>query len=546
MKRIAFASLSLLAFCAASPVFAGDIDAASHVDAAILYPDAAIVTRKAEVALPAGDSRLIFHGLPAAVDPASLRVSGAGGEKIEIGAISVQKAPAAAANSPFQTQLKALQAQRDAVQVKIDALAAQQAMMLLYARTAPYKGDGDGKSLDPDEWSKAWDAVGDGLQKTGEALRLAHAAAAAIDDRIKNLKAAQPAPSPWGATQDVAIQVEAAAAGKAEFSLKYRVAGARWTPAYDARLITAGKDGKPKLEIVRRALVSQQTGEDWNNIDLTLATFSATGGTSAPEVRPQPVRFYQPPIVYHGLSGAAPRAKSAPMAAAPVAQSLAREMTPARERRSRIEATRYQAFFHAPGRVSVKADGSAANIRLSSQAPQAQLSWRVSPALDARAFLSAHFVNGEKAPLLPGVVSIYRDGAYVGKGRLKLIAPQEGSDLGFGPDPRVTVLREPVKSKAGDAGLFGRSKVVTRDYRTIFRNLHDFPVHMVVTDRRPYSENAVITVDLLPQTTPPDETSPKGKRGLLVWKFDLAPGKSKEIRLAYRVKWPAGRKVIVP
>ncbi len=170
----------------------------------------------------------------------------------------------------------------------------------------------------------------------------------------------------------------------------------------------------------------------------------------------------------------------------------------------------------------------------------------MAPALDPRAFLSAHYVNGEEAPLLPGPVAIYRDGALVGQERLALVAPHEAGDLGFGADERVTVTRAPVKRKENEPGWFGQTKVETREFRTLVHNLHDFPIHAVVTDQAPFSENSAIVVELLPQTTPPDEKDPDGKRGLLRWRFDLGPDASKEIRLAYRMKWPADRDVTVP
>jgi Domain of unknown function (DUF4139) len=88
--------------------------------------------------------------------------------------------------------------------------------------------------------------------------------------------------------------------------------------------------------------------------------------------------------------------------------------------------------------------------------------------------------------------------------------------------------------------------VETREFRTLVHNLHDFSIHAVVTDQAPFSENSAIVVELLPQTTPPDEKDPDGKRGLLRWRFDLGPDASKEIRLAYRMKWPADRDVAVP
>jgi uncharacterized protein (TIGR02231 family) len=542
MRPVLLTVLSLAALAVAAPALGAEIEAASRIDSVTLYPDAAVVTRVAEIALPAGESRLVFHGLPGGLDPATLRIGGEGEARLVLGAIDVRKAPAATGESAFDAQIKALRAERAAAQVKIDALAAKQAMTQLYAQSGPDK-QGE-KGLKPEDWNTAWDAVGAALAKNGEALREARAAGDEIDARIKALEAARPAQAPKGAARDVAVDVEAPAGGKFRLAVTYRVAGARWTPAYEAHLTTSGKDGKPQLELKRRAVVTQATGEDWTDVALTLAAFRATGAAAAPEAVPQIIAFYEPPVVRPVAADARGAAigSAAPSPAAPAPPALAKAET----RQAQLESGAYQASFIAPGRVSLAADGSAKNIALASQSPQSELSWRMTPALDPRAFLSVHYVNGEEAPLLPGPVAIYRDGALVGQDRLPLVAPHEAGDFGFGADERVTVQRAPVKRKENEPGWFGQTKVETREFKTIVRNLHDFPIRAVVTDQVPYSENSAIVVETLSQTTPPDEKDPDGKRGLLRWRFALGPDESKEIRLAYRMKWPADRDVVVP
>ena len=48
-----------------------------------------------------------------------------------------------------------------------------------------------------------------------------------------------------------------------DLRVSYAVRNARWAPLYDARLETGGRERKPALELVRRAEITQQTGEDW-------------------------------------------------------------------------------------------------------------------------------------------------------------------------------------------------------------------------------------------------------------------------------------------
>ena len=64
------------------------------------------------------------------------------------------------------------------------------------------------------------------------------------------------------------------------------------------------------------------------------------------------------------------------------------------------------------------------------------LSVRAAPVKDPTAFLEASFKQNEDAPLLPGRVSIYRDGVFVGRGVMAAAGKDETVRLGFGADDK--------------------------------------------------------------------------------------------------------------
>ena len=168
---------------------------------------------------------------------------------------------------------------------------------------------------------------------------------------------------------------------------------------------------------------------------------------------------------------------------------------------------------------------------------------KAAPVVDETAYLEATFVNDDEAPLLPGEVAIHRDGAYVGKARLKLTAPGDTVELGFGADDKVKVTRVPLRRRENEPSWIGQTKTDLREFKTTVKNLHAQPIRITVVDRLPFSENAAIQVEQLRETTPPTEKQVGDKRGVMAWSWDYAPGEQKEIRLAYRLKWPADRDV---
>ena len=63
-------------------------------------------------------------------------------------------------------------------------------------------------------------------------------------------------------------------------------------------------------------------------------------------------------------------------------------------------------------------------------------------------------------------------------------------------------------------------------------------------DAEGLKEVSAIVIEQLPTTTAPTEKIVNDRRGVMGWTFDLAPNASKDILLAYRMKWPADREVV--
>jgi uncharacterized protein (TIGR02231 family) len=540
-----------------TPALAADIEAKSSIDTVTVYPDGATVTRSATVGLPQGASTIIFKGLPAALDPSSLRVAGQGSAQFAIGSVEVRQVPGdvkSDVNPALDAKIKALTADKDTVAAKLAAAEGKRDMIKRYAAASPEKLSAEAKPLDVAHWTGAWEAVGAALGKVNEDIRGLAARVKELEKEIETLEEAQPdVAEPGQPKQDVVVAVDTKLALEGALTLSYRVNGARWRPLYDARLDTGGKSGKPSLELIRRAQVTQTSGEDWTNVALTVSTVSVARGTGAPDLWASQVAFWELPRPVQRAAPAAQYRENRPLAA-PAAKSRAvengamddaKKPDVAEEQQASLEAGGFQASFAVPGRVSVQQDGSPKAFRLASRNVVPALAVRAVPVIDETAYLEASFVNEDEAALLPGEVAIHRDDTFVGRGRLDLVAPGDKVELGFGADERVKVKRVPLRRAQEEPGVFSSSKTDQREFKTTVKNLHSFPVKVTIVDRVPFSENAAITVELLSQTTAPTEKVVKDRRGVMAWTFDYGPGEQKEIRLAYRVKWPAEKEIAV-
>ncbi len=525
----------------------------STIEAVTVYPDGATVTRLIHVDLPQGDSILQARDFPPALDPASLRVEGEAGARLVIGGIDARapRPERPPADPALEDRVEALRDERGTLDDSIAAAQARRKFAERFAEAAPV-GLGEKAEARPlTEWRAAFVAVAEEVAAAASSIREARLRQRAIDRELARLDAQRTANPPR--KMEVRIDLAADAATRATLRVSYTVRGARWTPIYDARLDTGSRDRKPSLDLVRRAEIVQNSGEDWQDVQLAVSTVRTAKGGNAPELRPLIVRYPAPvarsaPVsssqapAMDRLARGRPDEKIVPLGAASPAPRP--EPVAAEEQEAATDAGGFQAIFRIPGRVSVAAAEGAKSFRISSAAVAPDLLVRAAPALDSTGFVEASFRHDEDAPLLPGRVAIYRDGIFVGSSQMPMSSREENVRLGFGADDKVKISRSTLRQTEGTAGILNSSRVEQREFKTVIRNGHETPMRIVIEDQVPVSEIDAVKVELLPTTSAPTERNVRNRRGVLAWSFDAAPGEAKEIRLAWRVLWPADMSVV--
>jgi uncharacterized protein (TIGR02231 family) len=550
-KYLATTSLVLVTSAAALPSWAADVDATSAIDTVTVYPDGATVTRIIALDLASGDSTLVAKDFPLSLDPSSLRVEGEAGAKLIIGTIDARPPRAAPPVnlSELDKRIETLKDERSDLQGAIDAAVARRKFAQRFAEASPAGLGEKGEARPITEWRAAFGAVGEEIATADTAIRDATRKQREIDRQIAQLEADRSAKPP--SKLEVRIDVASAAATKATLRVTYAVRNARWLPLYDARLDTGAKDRKPQVELVRRAEVTQSTGEDWSNVTLGVSTVRIGRGGSAPELNSLVAQYLQvpKPRAFGSASDTAMPA-AAPMqrkmeAAASASRSREDLAERAEEQQAVAELGDFQAVYQISGRVSLGAAEGSKSLLISSMMVTPDLTIRAAPVVDPTAYLEASFKLAEDTNLLPGKVAIFRDGTFVGRSKFSTAARNDAIRLGFGADDKIKIERTVIRQNEGTAGVISSSKTDTRSFRTVVRNGHDFPIRIAIEDQLPVSENEDIGVEMLSSTTPPTTTNLRDKRGVLEWAFDAKPGEIKEIKFAWRIRWPKDKGIVM-
>ncbi len=95
--------------------------------------------------------------------------------------------------------------------------------------------------------------------------------------QLKALKAMKPQPS-----GEIVVKVTSPAKTSAQLQIQYLVDKARWYPSYDIRAV----DVRSPISVTYKANISQQSGEDWKNVSLTVSSANPFVEGARPTVTP--------------------------------------------------------------------------------------------------------------------------------------------------------------------------------------------------------------------------------------------------------------------
>jgi hypothetical protein len=487
---------------------------ASRIERVTLQLDRAQVVRRTEVSLGQGAQQLVFPDLPMTVERASLRL-GTTASGVVVGRPTLHEIETLEPLNPtarrLREELRRLQRQR---RIESDTVAVQELLLEVLRGSVTIATTPDNGPTD--DVASLLGVIETRAKEAVQVIRRAEQEIERLDAEIDQHER-QLARLTEAAMQrlELSVPVTADAAGSVVFELTYSVRGVGFTPLVEADLdVTAAT-----VTLTALAEVSQQSGEDWENVELVLSTVTPSWRTAAPELE----------TWYIDVE----RDRPAPRLAADAATVLAEAADVV------VDDAAFDVVYRLDGAQTVPSDGGLHQLRVGRVETAADLVWRTAPALDEAAFLTAAFTYEGPAPLLAAPVFLSRDGQPVGEHALDALMPGTPVELGFGLDPAIDIERRLVTDERARSGLIGSSRRHERRYVIEATNRRDEPITLEILEQLPISRDTRITVELLPATAPPSTTEHDGAVGVLAWTRDLPAGETQRLTFGYVVRHPA-------
>ncbi|TNF46574.1 MAG: mucoidy inhibitor MuiA family protein [Bacteroidetes bacterium] len=514
------------------------------------------IEHEQKVQIHKGRNKLIFPGISAFADPQSIQFKGDGNFRLVSVSTEMDFFAAEQFNPRIAILKDSLESLKDRNQSNNDQLSAYQAELELL--NANKKLGGQNQNLTVAQIKEAADFYRTRTLEINTKMSKIRKDQIRVNELIETTRY-QLVELNYNENQrsnQVIVLLDADESVTFNSTLKYLVSDCGWAALYDL----SAKDINSKVNLKYKAQVYNNTGNNWENIDLTLSTGDPRLSASHPVLSPWFLNYYNsksyskkayyaPQVIQqdyrmeaeNNLSAANQRVydnyildkdKTSEKLEMFKNEIISRQTTNGVAMRQ-IEISELTAEYQIKDKFNCPSDSKPYMVDVKEMDLEASFSHITVPKLDNAAFLLANIVGWQELELILGPTKVYFGGAYVGMSEIDTRNISDTLSLSFGRDSKVTVMRK-LKKEMSTKKVIGGSKKDSYLYEIAVRNNRDVPVTIDIFDQVPISKNSEITVtiDELSGVTSDPET------GEVNWKYTLQPGETKSYMIGYTVKYP--------
>ena len=504
-----------------------EIRVRSKINRVVVYPDRALVTRRCFLELEPGNCEIVFDDMPATIIPGSLRAKGSivGDEKgAGLRLLSLEHRPTMperrSGSRPTGRRKKLVEA-KDRLEKSLENLKLRRSFFLgVAARSRDHISRTlVQKELSVEDCEKISDFLFKSLARTDDEIQKTHTKGQELGTKITRLDEEERAGGlPEEHSHEVRVGTHIPAKLKGILELSYVIPGARWTPFYEIHAAV----GKDTVSLQAYGIVSQEAGEAWPDVKVSLATTPPPIGANRPELEPLLLR---PPT--DGEDGkespdSGPARKGAPGGApAFVPEGAGWDFEVARP-------------------ATVPSDGSPVRALLGQWDLKATYEYVCIPKFSEFAFVRARLRNTRRTDLLPGTVNIFSRGDFVGTVEIPYISPSQEFEVYLGVDSGIRVRHQMEREGKGKGGVISKVQRKGIRVRVTVQNKKSAERQVVLMERMPVSKHKEIRVR---DSKFSEEPKKKSRNGILSWSFSLRPRDKREITYSYTVEYPRGMRL---
>jgi len=335
-------------------------------------------------------------------------------------------------------------------------------------------------------------------------------------------------------TGEILVEVQVPSNGNTEFSFKYMVRNAGWMPSYNVNVAEVDQP----LQVSYNAKVFQNTGLDWDGVQLTLTNANPNLNGTKPTIHPWKLYFIEQAELFRG-GRASYSNKMLEMAAPQSAMAMdAEESDDMMGMEVEYPANEAVTQFRIKTKHNIPSNGKAQVINIDVFTVPAKYQYYTAPKFDPTAFLIAKVTGFEAYDLLPGEANLFLANTYVGQTFINPKITSDTLELSLGRDQSIVVKREKIKDFSSTKKI-GNSTKESLGIELSIRNTKGTKIQLIIEDQIPVSSDKDIEVSLqngggakVDQNT-----------GKLSWTKVILGNSTESVTFKYDVKYPSDRKI---
>lgn len=339
---------------------------------------------------------------------------------------------------------------------------------------------------------------------------------------------------------NVILTVEASEVCECSVEVSYLVKGANWLPLYDLRLSTSSET----VNLSYLAQVKQSTGEDWHDVELTLATAQPEIGKELPKLPTwyielqDPSQLEQKTNSWYQSETALARKKSdtlpfpgtVPTISDKVLEASSPELLKAGIAAAELCQQGGILTFEVSGLVNIPSDGITRKTTIRQEDYPYDVSYIAWPRLINSAYLQITINNPlSGVTLLPGKANVFSDNTFLGATELGKVGIGREFKLNLGLEERIKIERRLTERQV--------EKQLNKElytYQLVVINSLACPVKLKLIEQLPVGRQEQIKVNLT-QVNPTPERSDKG---FVQWSISLESQSQKKLYYQFTVEHP--------
>jgi uncharacterized protein (TIGR02231 family) len=521
---------------------------ASEIVEVTLYGGSASIRRRAE---PSGEGKYVLAGLPASLDPDSVRVRLAGGEVagVEVRERFQRDVPDERVKE-LRERVRALERELAALDDEGEVLRAllDHVQHLLRQEERAHQDEVAAARVDPEAWEANYRYLAEKLAELRRGLRELEPRREEKRRELEDQRLALGRCESAGGVPRKDVVLDLVGAGGA-LEVEYLVAGAGWEPYYDLR----AKKDLSAVELAYRARVQQNTGEDWREAEILLSTAQPQRGAQGPEPQPIWLSLLDP------KTPRSPRPDSAlrELGYAGDDRRAAADAPPAETERvvfASVESEGLSVRFRLPRKETIESRPEPTTVLIGRAELALTSEHYCVPALDPTVWMRGKARNTSEWVLLPGRAAVYFGADFVGHAALEAVQPGQELELALGADPGLVVKRTQLADLREGPGVFGSRATQRGAWRIelenhgAFSRSADGTVEVIVQEVLPRPRDERIKVEIA-EAKPRLAEDARWKKereetGVLTWVVRADRGGKATIELATEVSFPEQLRLI--